>query len=237
MRVKDVMTPNVIGIAETATLWDALEAFVRSQVSALVVFNASGAPVGVLSEGDLLRRAELGTQKKRPGWLDFLLGGRAARDYVHSHGRRAGELMTRGLVTIGEEAALSEAVDLMLERRIKRLIVMRDGVAVGVLSRADLLRALMSAIPQPGVERPDADIQAAVMTELQREAWTPLGSIRVGVAGGTVTLDGTISDEQKRDALRVLVENVAGVRSVRDRLAWIEPNSGYLIPGPEDERV
>ena len=147
MRVKDIMTPNVIGVPETATLWEALDALVRAKVSALVVFDKEGAPVGLLSEGDLLRRSELGTQKKRPVWLEYLIGGgRAARDYAQANGRRIGEIMTRGLVTIGEDAELSEGVDLMLARRIKRLIVTRDGRAVGVLSRSDLLKALMRAL-------------------------------------------------------------------------------------------
>lgn len=235
MRVKDTMTPNVIGVPENATLWDALDALVRSKVSALVVLDPNGAPVGVLSEGDLLRRAELGTQKKRPGWLEFLIGGgRAAEDYKFSHGRRVSEIMTRGAITIGEDDEVSAAVDLMLGRKIKRLVVVRDGRAVGVLSRSDLLKALMAALPHPDANRTDGEIQAAIEAELDHEQWAPRGSIRVNVENGSVTLDGAISDERLRGGLRVLVENVPGVKKVRDRLAWIEPNSGYLVPA-EDE--
>jgi len=236
MRVRDIMTPHVIGVAENATLWEALDIFVKSKVSALVVFDAEGAPVGLLSEGDLLRRAELGTQKKLPAWLEFLIGGgRAARDYAHDHGRRMGEIMTRGLITVDENAELAEAVDLMLTRRIKRLIVARGGKAIGVLSRSDVLKALMLALPSTSEKRPDKEIQAAIMAELDRQKWTPGGSIRIGVVDGVVTLDGAIADDSLRSGLKVLAENIPGVKKVRDRLAWIEPNSGYLVPVPEEQ--
>lgn len=234
MRVKDIMTPHVIAVTETASLWVALELLVARRVSALAVLDEAGVPIGLLSEGDLLRRAELGTQKRRPGWLEFLLGsGRTAQDYVQSHGRHVGEVMTRGVITIGEEADITEGVDLMLQRKIKRLIVVRDGRAVGVLSRSDLLKALMARMPKSGATHTDDEISDAVAIEIEREDWVPRGTIRVVVNAGVVSLEGAINDERLRDALRVLVENVPGVKNVRDRLAWIEPNSGYLVP-PSD---
>ncbi len=236
MRVEDVMTPGVIGLGEKATLWEALEALTSHKVSALVVLDEAGAPVGVLSEGDLIRRAELGTAKKRPVWLEFLVGGgRAAEDYRLSHGRRAGEVMTRGALTIGEDAPLSTAVDEMLAHKVKRLVVVRDGKAVGVLSRSDLLKALMATLPRAEGPRSDAEIAAAIAAEIDREPWTPRDSIRVTVADRVATLQGAIPDDRLRGALKVLVENTPGVEAVRDRLAWVEPNSGYLVPGPDDE--
>jgi CBS domain-containing protein len=235
MRVKETMTSAVICVSETATLWEALQTLLRSKLSALVVFDAGGGPVGILSEGDLLRRAELGTQKHRPAWLDFLVGGgSAAEDYARSHGRRVGEIMTRGIISISEEAELSEAVDLMLKRKIKRLVVTRDEKAVGVLSRSDLLKALMAALPDPSAKRTDAEIQAAIEAEVGRQQWAPRGSINIAVADGIVTYEGAISDDRLRDGLRVLAENIPGVKKVRDRLAWIEPNSGFLVPFDEE---
>ena len=112
----------MIGVSETATLAEAVETLLRSRVSALFVFDANHALVGVLSEGDLLRRSELGTDEKRPRWLEFLLsGGRLAEAYAHTHGRKVGEIMTTHVATVSEDAELGEAVDLMLHRRVKRL--------------------------------------------------------------------------------------------------------------------
>jgi CBS domain-containing protein len=238
MRVKQAMTLGLIGVRETATLSEALDALLRGRISALFVFDASGEPAGVLSEGDLMRRAEIGTQKRRPDWLEFLLGGgKAAEDYAHANGRAVAEIMTRGVFSIDEEADLSEAVDLMLKRRIKRLAVMRDGKAVGVLSRSDLLRALKSALPSPQGNASDAEIGAALAAEIDRQSWAPRGSVRVSVENGIVTLEGAITNGRLRDGLRVLAENTPGVTKVRDRIAWIEPNSGFLVPLADEPGV
>ena len=235
MRVKQAMTPGVIGVPETATLIEALGLLLRARISAVFVLDASGEPIGVLSEGDLLQRAELGTQKQRPGWLEFLLGGgRAAEEFAHANGRAVSEIMTRGVYSIDEEAELSEAVDLMLQRRIKRVAVLREGKAVGVLARSDLLAALMATLPAPNQTASDAEIHAALDAEIERQSWAPRGSVRISVENGIVTLDGAITDDRLRDGLRVLAENTPGVKQVRDNIAWIEPNSGYLVPGGEE---
>ena len=126
MRVRDVMTYGVIGVPESASLAEAVETMLRSRVSAVFVFDADHALSGVLSEGDLLRRSELGSERKRPHWLELLLGsGRLAEAYAHEHGRKVGEVMTGNVETINEDAELSEAVDRMIHRRIKRLPVLR----------------------------------------------------------------------------------------------------------------
>jgi len=233
MRVKDVMTANVIGIAEGASLWEALSLMVSHKISALIVNDAAGAPVGVLSEGDLMRRAEFGAQKKRPRWLEFLIGGgRAAHEYARSHGRRVDEIMTRDVIAIDAQEDISAAIDLMLEKKVRRLLVVEGGAPVGVLSRSDLVRALIHALPQEPVERSDAAIQADIEAALEREIWAPVASTRVAVENGVVTLYGTISEEAVRPGLRVLVENIPGVREVRDQLAWVEPNSGVYMGAP-----
>ncbi len=236
MHVKEAMTPGVIIVSENATLWDALDAMVKHKVSALVVNDNEGKAIGVLSEGDLLRRAELGTQKHRPGWVEFLLGGgRAAKDYVHTHGRRVGEVMTRGVIGVTEDADVSEAVDLMMARRIKRLVVLRDAKAVGVLSRSDLIKMLVARLPNPNAPASDHEIRAAIEAEIGRQSWTPRGSVRVSVADGIVTFEGAIADDRLRPGLRVLAENTPGVKKVRDRMAWIETSSGVLVPAPEED--
>ncbi len=233
MRVKDAMTPELIGVSETASLWDALNMMLSRKISALIVFDAIGAPVGILSEGDLMRRAEFGAEKHRPRWLEFLIGGgRSARDYARSHGRHVHEVMTRGIHAVDAEAELSEAVDIMLEKRVRRLMVVKGSDPVGVISRSDLVRALVRALPPDAQAHSDTDIAEAIEAELAKASWAPIASMRVRVEGGVATLEGAIPDEGLREGLKVLVENVPGVKRVEDRLAWIEPNSGAYIEGP-----
>jgi CBS domain-containing protein len=238
MRVRDVMTTGVIGVPETATLAEAVETLLRSHVSALFVFDADHALVGVLSAGDLMRRSELGTDEKRPRWLEFLLsGGRLAESYARTHGRRVGEIMTTNVATVSEDADLAEAVDLMLDRRVKRLPVLRGETVVGVIARSDLLKALVTPAPRASALHPDAEIKAAIEAELDKLAWAPRASVRVEVANGVVTFDGAITDERLRSGLKVIAENTPGCVTVRDHMCWIEPNSGVVLPAEGDERT
>ena len=235
MQVCDVMTYGAIGVSATATLAEAVETMLHSRVSALFVFDAEHALVGVLSEGDLLRRAELGTDRKRARWLEFLLsGGRLAESYAHAHGRKVGEIMTAKVVTISEDADLGEAVDLMLHRNVKRLPVLRDKAVVGVISRSDLLKGLLTSLPKQGGAHPDAEIRAAIQAELDSSAWAPRASVRVEVMNGVVTFEGAITDERLRSGLKVIAENAPGVTEVRDHMCWIEPNSGFYLPSEEE---
>jgi hypothetical protein len=120
----------------------------------------------------------------------------------------------------------------MQEKRVRRLMVVDGADPVGILSRSDLVRALIRALPADLRLQSDDDIQAAIEAELENQAWAPVASVRVAVYGGAVTLNGSIPDEALREALKVLAENVPGVKTVRDRLAWIEPNSGVYMNAP-----
>ena len=149
------------------------------------MFDADHALSGVLSEGDLLRRSELGSEAKRPHWLELLIGsGRLAEGYAHEHAAKAGEAMTRNVQTIGEDAELSEAVDRMIRHRIKRLPVLRGDTLVGVVSRSDLLKGLLAATPSTNAPHSDAEIKAAILAELDKLEWAPRASVRVEVQNG-----------------------------------------------------
>ncbi len=235
MRVRDAMTRGVVGVRETASLSEAVEAMLRAGISALFVFDERKALIGVLSEGDLMRRGELGTESRRPRWLESLLsGGRLAHSYALAHGRRVSEVMTRDVVSIAEDAELSEAVELMIRRHVKRLPVVRGGSVVGVVSRSDLLKKLYLALPHEAAPKSDAEICAAIQAEIDSQGWAPRATIRVSAKNGEVTLDGAVTDERLREGLRVIAENTPGVKAVHDRLAWIEPNSGFLIQARDD---
>jgi len=236
MRVRDVMTYGAIGMPETATIAEAAQTLLTKRISAVLVYDADHALVGVLSEGDLMRRSELGSDRKRPRWLEALLsGGRLAESYAHSHGRKIGEIMTRKLVTISEDAELSVAVDLMLRYGVKRLPVLRGEQVVGIVSRADLLKALVASLPKPDGAHPDAEIKAAIEAELDKLGWVPRASVRVDVQNGVVTFGGAITDERLREGLRVIAENTPGVTAVHDQTFWIEPNSGVYLPSGGEE--
>ena len=238
MRVKDVMTYGPIGLPETATLAQAAETLLKARISAVLVHDADNALVGILSEGDVMRRSELGSDRKRPRWLEALFsGGRLAESYAHTHGRKIGEIMTRKIVSVTEDADLSVAVDRMLKHGVKRLPVRRGEAVVGVISRSDLLKALVAALPKEDGGHPDVEIKAAIESELDRLGWAPRASVRVDVHNGAVTFGGAITDERLRSGLKVIAENTLGVTEVHDHMCWIEPNSGIYLPSEQEEKT
>ena len=238
MQVQEAMIRNVIGIQTDATIGKAIELMLRSHVSGLPVFDAEKKLVGIVSEGDLLRRSELGTEKHRPRWIEFLLGpGHMAEEYTHTHGRKVEEVMSRNVISTTETADLGEAISLMNRHHIKRLPVMFNARVVGILTRADVLRKLAEELPKDGQQISDADLKTAVLAEFERQKWAPIAWIDVSVADGIVEFRGNITDERQRDALRVVAENVPGVKGIRDHLIWIEPNTGTFLMSPEDEKA
>jgi CBS domain-containing protein len=238
LRVKDVMTYGPIGLPETATLAQAAETLLKARISAVLVHDADNALVGILSEGDVMRRSELGSDRKRPRWLEALLsGGRLAESYAHSHGRKIGEIMTRKIVSVSEDADLSVAVDRMLKHGVKRLPVRRGEAVVGIISRSDLLKALVAALPKEDGGHSDVEIKAAIEIELDRLGWAPRASVRVDVRNGVVTFGGAITDERLRSGLKVIAENTPGVTEVHDHMCWIEPNSGIYLPSEQEEKT
>jgi CBS domain-containing protein len=228
MLVKNVMTTSVVGVDPTASIADAARLMLGHKISGLPVMTAAGELVGMVSEGDFLRRAELGTDQHLSGLLRFLeSSARQAETYVHTHGRTVGEVMTTEPVTVTPDTALEDAVDTMLRRHVKRLPVVENGKIVGIVSRSDLMRALLDALPSAKPHADDERIRKTIEAELAAQSWGR--AIRVSVRGGAVILGGTIFDDRARIAARVAAENVAGVKSVVDEMMWIEPMSGMII--------
>src|SRR5262252_8549841 len=145
MKVRDIMSTRVVSVEPNANVREAIRLMLQKHISGLPVIDRSGALVGVVTEGDFLRRVEAGTERKRPRWLEFLTGpARLADEYVQSHGRKVSDVMTPEPITIREDTPVEEVVRLMERRRIKRLPVMRGSQVVGIVSRANLLHALAS---------------------------------------------------------------------------------------------
>jgi CBS domain-containing protein len=238
MKVRDIMSPRVISVAPEAGILEAIRLMLQNHISGLPVIDRSGALVGVVTEGDFLRRGETGTERRRPRWLEFLVGpGRLADEYVRSHARTVKDVMTPEPVTVAEDDTLDAAVTLMESRRIKRLPVVRGGQVVGIVSRANLLHALASlaAAARPPAMT-DVAIREALLAEFDKLTWAPAALVDPVVKDGVVELWGTITDESQREALKVCAANIPGVRSVVSRLTWIEPMSGTAVGEPEEHR-
>jgi CBS domain-containing protein len=238
MNVADVMTRPVISVTPETTIADVAELMLRHRISGLPVVDAGGAVVGIVTEGDLLRRAETGTERRRARWLEFLIApGRLARDYVSAHARRVLEVMTTDVAAVAPKDSLAEVVRLMERRHIKRVPVIEAGRLVGIVSRANLVRALLRNLPRAGrgPALGDAEIRERILAEIAKEPWGPRASVDVKVTAGVVELHGSITDERERTALQVVAENIPGVKEVRDNLVWVEPTSGLVIPAADGE--
>ena len=231
MKVRDVMTRKVLSVGPNSNVLQAARSMLDNKISGLPVVDADGNLVGIVTEGDFLRRTETSTERSRPRWLEFLIGpGRLADEYVHTHARKVGDVMTAEPHSVTEDTPLEDVVQLMEKHRIKRLPVVRGKLLVGIVSRANLLHALASLAPTaPGTTEPDETIRASLLAELERQKWAPIGFLNVIVRNGVVELWGTITDERERQALIVAAQNISGVKDVRDHLIWVEPMSGVVI--------
>lgn len=231
MNASDVMTRNVITTDPDQTVLHAARLMLQHHISGLPVIDKDGKLIGILSEGDFLRRRETKTERHRSRWLEFLMGpGRMASEYSHSHGRKVGEVMSTELQTVDENAGLEDIVELMEKYRIKRVPVMCGEQLVGIVTRSNLMHAMVSmARVTPATDKSDNAIREQLLAELKKEQWAPIAMTNVVVRDGIVELWGSIIDERQRDALKIAAENIAGVKAVKDHMVWIEPTTGITI--------
>lgn len=197
---------------------------IEYQISGMPVVDKAGKLVGMITEGDLLRRAEIGTEaKRRAWWLELVASKRElASEYVKEHSRLVSEVMTADdIVTVSEETPLDEIAELLERHRIKRVPVLRDGKLTGLVSRANLIRALASVEPaRRGNGAPDDPaIREAVLAAMDGQRWA-LPRDNVLVSQGVVHLWGVITCEEQSKAIRVAVENVPGVKEVKSHLEY-----------------
>ncbi|MBN3752222.1 CBS domain-containing protein [Paraburkholderia sp. Tr-20389] len=223
MRAIDVMTTSVVFAHPDTTVQEAARALVEKHISGMPVVDDKGELVGMVTEGDLLHRAEIGTGVgKRAWWLDFLASTRElASEYVREHSHKVSDLMTTDVITITEDAPISEIAELLERHRIKRVPVVKDGKVTGLVSRANLIRALASIITEPN-ESAVADDQAireGIVIALKNTRWSlPRESILV--RDGVVHLWGVVTSDEEGKAIRVAAENVPGVKEVNSHLEY-----------------
>jgi CBS domain-containing protein len=238
MRAADIMTRTVITVAPDASIRQAVRLMLQHKISGLPVVDAAGRLVGMVTEGDFLRRVETGTERKRTRWIELFTGpSRMADDYIRSHGRRIDEVMTRDPVTISADTPLDQVVSLMERHRVKRLPVVADGKVVGIVSRANLVRALASLDRETyPTSTEDTAIRERILAELGKQSsWAPRNLVDVVVRNGTVDLWGVVVADNQRQAVGVLVENIPGVKQVRNHLGWVDPISGTVFFDPNSD--
>lgn len=237
MQARDIMTPDVICVAPDTPLAEVVRTMLQHRISAVPVLE-DGVLVGIISEGDLLRRVETHTDAPPSRWLELVHSGdMRAADYVKTHGRRAAEVMTRAVVTVGENASVAQIARILASHRFRRVPVLRGERLVGIVSRANLLQALASriALPAAPVTTDDRRIRDALLAEIAAQSWAAPGAASVTVSDGVVHLWGTVESEAKRQALVVTAENIPGVRSVEDHTqpsASVDPMDRPNWPQP-----
>lgn len=231
MNVINVMMSTVVSVSPETSVLDAIKLMLQHRISGLPVVDKEQALVGILTEGDLLRRTEIGTERKHNRWLSFLLNmDDLAVEYIRAHGRKVGEIMTPNpIITARENTPLEEVARLMEKHHIKRLPVMRGTKVVGIVSRADLMRAVMNhGVAMRGPAKSDQYIRAQIIEKIRMERWSPFPLVDIEVNDGCVKLTGIVFFQHQRDALKVVAENTTGVKEIIDDLTWVEPLLGTV---------
>jgi CBS domain-containing protein len=221
MQARDVMVSPVITASKTATVREIAKTLLEKRISAVPVVDEVGKLVGILTESDLMRRAEAGTEHPYSWWVHFLAGdATVAADYVKSHAAKIEDVMTSNVVTAAPETPLYEIATLLEEHQIRRVpIVDKDGNLVGIVSRANLIQIVASARPRLEMTLPDSTIRQKLLSELKKQSWAHTHNLGVTVTNGVVDLWGYAQSDDERRAIRVVAEDIPGVVVVNDHLA------------------
>ena len=227
MKAKDLMTTDLVTVRPETSVRHIAQIMLRHRISAVPVIDDENRMVGIVSEGDLMRRAESGTDRRGSWWLALLASAEEnAKDYVKSHGKHARDVMTADVVSADKEMPISKIAAILEEKRIKRLPVVKDGRLIGIVSRADLLHGLAAASldqSAPG----DQAIRRAVSTRIREDAGVRDSLLNVVVSDGVVHLWGALRSKAERDAARIAAESVRGVKALVDHTSVLP--DGFLI--------
>jgi CBS domain-containing protein len=220
MRAIDVMVRDIVTVHTDTDVADAVKLLSEHDISALPVVDESGNLIGMLSEADLIHRSEIGTEKHRPWWQEAVTGASTlAEEFAKSHGKKVGEVMTDGVITVTEDTPLSEIAALFERKRIKRVPVVKDGKLVGIVSRSNLIQALASVVGRMDQhDETDRQIRLELLSRLKDQPWTGFGDRNITVGDRVVHLWGLVGSEVERKALLALAEGVPGVSRVSDEM-------------------
>ena len=223
MLARDVMTTPVIAVPPDTGVKDIAALLLECRISAVPVVDADGRVRGIVSEGDLINRADAGTRHRRSWWLEMLNGPEErSRDYLRTHGQRAEDVMTRDVVATSEDTPLPEIASLLEKHHVKRVPVLREGRLVGIVSRANLLQGFALSEPTWTMRRDDREIRDALKGALN-EAGLPMHQVNVTVTDGAARLWGWIDAEVQRQAAHAAAETTPGVKRLEDNLVVTTP--------------
>ncbi|MDW8444403.1 MAG: CBS domain-containing protein [Acetobacteraceae bacterium] len=219
MKARDLMTPDVVTVAPNTPVMGVARLLAERHISAVPVTDADRKVLGIVSEADLIKQVS-GRHDETPGFFQSLFADPAkmAAQYVKSHGRTAADIMTTDVVTVTEDTPAGEIAELLDKENIRRVLVTRDGRLVGIVSRADLLRALVSPPVVSTGDTSDEGIYRAIMNEMKKQPWASTFYTTVVVKDGVVEFYGYCGSDEYRRALKVLAEGVAGVKRVEDHM-------------------
>lgn len=223
MKAADIMSTPVVSVGPGRSVRDIAKRMIESRVSAVPVVDTDGRVIGIVSEGDLMRRAESGTERHPSWWLGLLAGAESkAHEYVKSHGLTAADVMTRNVLSVAEDTPIAEIAALLEKNRIKRVPVLRDGKVVGIVSRANLMHGLVTVATSPAPSASDQEIRVALDNAF-KAAGVQQTFLNALVSGGVVQLWGAVETDDEKRAARIAAESTAGVKRVVDNLGVFPP--------------
>lgn len=229
MQAIDIMTPSVVSVGSDAEVRDIAQLLLKHRISAVPVVDGEHRVVGIVSEGDLMRRVKDNHKQGQSWWLSLFSAGKNPADYVKLHGRKAHEVMTPNPMTVEENTPIHTIARMLEKHHIKRVPVLRDGKLVGIVSRANLLQGIANAVVAP-TQSPtdDRQIREAILKEVENNTGVHTQSISVIVDGGVVEIWGLVESPEQKQAVTVAAENVHGVTKVENQLGMMPRGAGYL---------
>jgi len=218
MRAVDVMRRRVLTVSPETDIHDVARKLADYGISAMPVVDSERNVVGMVSEGDLMRRPEMGTQRHSSWWLRLLADPiKNADEYIHTHARNTEDVMTKEIITVSEETPLMEIAEILEEHRIKRVPVVRDGKLVGIVSRANIMHGLVTQQETTGTLATDVEIRNAVLNEIE-ETGARHEFVDVVVSHGVVHLWGAVYSDKEKKAIRLAAEAIPNVKNVVDHV-------------------
>ncbi|MCE8032660.1 MAG: CBS domain-containing protein [Halomonas sp.] len=231
MKAVDVMTTKVITVSPDTDVREIARLLLENNISALPVVDESNEVLGIVSEGDLMRRIESGAEHRKSWWLKSIFAGaNNASEYIKTHARKAHEIMTRNPITITEDEPLHRVAKLLEKHHIKRVPVVRDDKLVGIVSRANLLRGFSATTPdlETPVTADDREIRDAILKEVDENTGVWVDRINVIVTEGAVQVWGLVESQEEKMAVQVAAENTPGVKSVENNLGMVPRGVGHF---------